>query len=181
MSMSGGTGLKLKVKTRSNPARNLAPATVNLKNAASRSKHTNRVKKGGLLKAGLNLAASVANPLNVVKSVKKAVKGEGLVLPGSKYIGPGNKMNLGKPRNRGDALAYQHDKDYDSMLAKGAKKSDVYLGYSNADARALKGAWREAKRGSGGALAVAAGMGLKKLGHSIGLTRGFSKGARKFE
>lgn len=134
-----------------------------------------------LAKASGNLARHVLNPVKVAKSVKKAIKGEGYVLPGAKYIGPGNRMDLGKPKTSGDAIAYQHDKDYDALLKKGARAKDVYLGYSHADKRALKKSWKRAKKGSGQALAVAAGMGIKALGHKIGLTKRHSKKTRRVE
>lgn len=138
-------------------------------------------KKKHLGHAVANLAGNLLNPKKVAKSVKKAVTGKGLVLPGSNYIGPGNEMKGQKTMSRGDVLAKRHDQDYDNMLKKGAKKTDVYLGYSKADKKALKGAWKEAKRGSGQALAVAAGMGAKALLHKSGLTKRFSKGARQYE
>lgn len=144
------------------------------------------VKKGvkvglGVAKATAKLGKQIMNPKYVYKSAKKAVKGEGFILPGTKYIGPMNRMDLGKPTGRGDAVAYQHDKDYDNLLKKGAKKQNVYLGYSKADKRALKRGWKLAKKGNAGGLAVAAGMGAKALLHKTGLTKKFSKGVRKYE
>lgn len=138
-------------------------------------------KKKHLGHAVANLAGNLLNPKKVAKSVKKAVTGKGIVLPGSNYIGPGNEMKGQKTKSRGDVLAKRHDQAYDNMLKKGAKKTDVYLGYSRADKKALKGAWKEAKSGSGQALAVAAGMGAKALLHKSGLTKKFSKGARQYE
>lgn len=138
-------------------------------------------KKKHLGHAVANLAGNLLNPKKVAKSVKKAVTGKGIVLPGSNYIGPLNEMKKQKTMSRGDAIAKRHDEDYGRMLDKGAKSKDVYLGYSRADKKALKGAWREAKSGSGQALAVAAGMGAKALLHKSGLTKKFSKGARQYE
>lgn len=174
------------VKIAAAAAKNLKPASVQVK---SKIKHTaqkpqkpqsTKNPKKHLGHAVANLAGNLLNPVKVAKSVKKAVTGKGLVLPGSNYIGPRNEMK-GHPKSRGDAIAQQHDQDYDMMLRRGAKTADVYLGYNQADRRALKGSWKAAKKGSGQALAVAAGMGAKALLHKTGLTKRFSKGARKFE
>lgn len=35
-------------------------------------------------------------------------------LPGFNYLGPGNKLDSGKPRNKADKIAQQHDYEYDS-------------------------------------------------------------------
>jgi hypothetical protein len=123
---------------------------------------------GNVAKAGVKLAAQVYNPVNIARSIKD----KGITLPGSKYIGPGNAMNKGKPKDRGDALAYQHDKDYDKLLKGGVKPKDLYTGYSNADKRLLKGSWRAVRdHGDAGALAAAAGMGIKALGAKLGVTK----------
>jgi hypothetical protein len=118
-------------------------------------------------KAGLQLAARVTNPVNKAKFVANAVRGEGFVLPGSKYIGPGNRMDKGKPVDKADANAYQHDVDYDNYLKKGHKAKDVYLGYSDADERLLK----NTKANTASGLAVNLGMGAKKLLNKTGLTK----------
>lgn len=34
--------------------------------------------------------------------------------PGYKYLGPGNKLNLGEPVNKADYIAQQHDIQYDN-------------------------------------------------------------------
>jgi len=154
-------------------------AVRNLKVARAIAKPKKKQKNLG--HAVLSLAGNVLNPVKVAKSVKKAVTGKGIVLPGSNYIGPGNEMKGQKTMSRGDALAKKHDEDYDKMIKRGAKKTDVYLGYSEADKRALKSSWKEAKRGSGQALAVAAGMGAKALLHKSGLTKSFSSALRKYE
>jgi hypothetical protein len=117
--------------------------------------------------AGVHLAARLANPINKAKMIHTALKGEGLVLPGSKYIGPGNRMDKGKPKDKADANAYQHDLDYDAYLKKGHSKKHVYTGYSDADERLLKNT--PATTASG--LAVNLGMGAKKLLNKTGLTK----------
>lgn len=118
-------------------------------------------------RAASQLAGRIANPKNQAKFLSDAVRGEGLVLPGSKYIGPGNRMDKGKPVDQADANAYQHDVDYDNYLKKGHSKKDVYLGYSDADERLLKNTKADTPSG----LAVNLGMGAKKLLNKTGLTK----------
>ncbi len=118
-------------------------------------------------KAAGQLYGRLRNPKNQFKMVKNLVKGKGLTLPGSKYIGPGNPMNRGKPVDKADANAYQHDIDYDNYLKKGVKKKDVYLGYSDADERLLKNTKADTPNG----LAVNLGIGAKKVLNKIGLTK----------
>lgn len=122
---------------------------------------------GEVAKAGAVLGARVANPVRKAKFVADAVRGKGFVLPGSKYIGPGNEMNKGKPVDQADANAYQHDVDYDNYLKKGHKAKDVYTGYSDADERLLK----NTKANTPNGLAVVLGMGAKKLLNKTGLTK----------
>lgn len=117
--------------------------------------------------AGVKLAAKVANPVSKAKFLVNAARGEGFVLPGSKYIGPGNKMNKGKPIDQADANAYQHDLDYDAYLKKGHKARHVYTGYSDADERLLK----NTKANTASGLAVNLGMGLKKVLNKVGFTK----------
>ena len=140
-----------------------------LKKAVTGVKHVaKKVKYAGEVgKAGVDLARKIKNPYNAAKFVADAARGEGFVLPGSKYIGPGNKMNKGAPVDEADANAYQHDIDYDNYLKKGHSKKDVYLGYSDADERLLK----NTKANTASGLAVNLGMGAKKLLNKTGLTK----------
>lgn len=118
--------------------------------------------------AATKLSKQVADPRNVYKSIRE----KGLTLPGSNYIGPGNSLNKGKPTDRGDAIALQHDKDYDQYLKSGKRAKAVYTRYSRADARALRRAWKAVKKdGDAGALAVAVGMGVKALGAKLGVLK----------
>ncbi|AAB95452.1 capsid protein VP1 [Adeno-associated virus 3B] len=55
----------------------------------------------------------------------------GLVLPGYKYLGPGNGLDKGEPVNEADAAALEHDKAYDQQLKAG---DNPYLKYNHADA-----------------------------------------------
>lgn len=158
-------------------ARFASAAAKNLKVARAVAKP----KKKNLGHAVWKLAKTTLNPKNVATSVKKAVTGKGFTLPGSNYIGPLNEMKGQRTKSKGDEIAKKHDEDYMKMTNRGAKKSDMYLGYSHADRRALKSSWKEAKRGSGQALAVAAGMGAKALLNKTGLTKRFTKNIRKHE
>lgn len=54
-------------------------------------------------------------------------------LPGYKYLGPGNKLDKGKPNNRNDDVAYHHDVAYDKYIKKG---KNPYLSYNDADDKA---------------------------------------------
>ena len=127
--------------------------------------------------AAYKLAKDIANPKNIAKSLGS----QGIVLPGSKYIGPGNSIDKGAPVSKGDAIAYQHDLEYDKLLGKAKHPSDVYLGYSHADNVALKEAWRHAKKGDAHSLAVAAGLGIKKLAYKSGLTKKQTKHVKQLE
>ena len=118
-------------------------------------------------KSAAVLGMRMRNPVRQAKFVSDAVRGKGFVLPGSKYIGPGNEMNKGKPVDEADANAYQHDKDYDAYIAKGHKPRDVYTGWNDADDRLLK----KTKANTPNGLAVVLGMGAKKLLHKTGLTK----------
>lgn len=124
-------------------------------------RHTAKV-----VRAGYGAAKRLANPSNQAKMIGNALAGKGLVFPGSKYIGPGNEMNKGKPVDEADANAYQHDMDYDNYLKKGRSKKDVYLGYSDADKRLLKNTKATTPNG----FVVKAGMHAKRLLNKTGLT-----------
>lgn len=123
--------------------------------------------KARIAKSAGVLMARAMNPVRRAKFLATAAKGEGFVLPGSKYIGPGNRMDKGKPVDQADANAYQHDVDYDNYLKKGHKARDVYMGWSDADDRLLK----KTKADTPNGLAVNLGMGAKKLLHKTGLTK----------
>lgn len=113
----------------------------------------------GVASAGARLASRVFNPLFVPQMAAKKVLGLGVTLPGEKYIGPGNPLNLGDPNSAGDEAAYQHDLDYDAMLKKGMSEKQVYMNFSNADQRLMKRA--DVTTPSG--LAAYLGMGAKKV------------------
>jgi len=116
--------------------------------------------------AGAMLTAKVTNPFNVVKMGVNAVRGKGLVLPGTRYIGPGNSLNAGKPKSSADAAAREHDEDYDRLLKKGVKSRKLYLGYSEADERLRKKSDVTTPDG----LATWGVMSLKKGAQKLGFT-----------
>lgn len=55
----------------------------------------------------------------------------GLVVPGYKYLGPLNGLDKGPPVNKADAVAKEHDIEYDKLLKEG---DNPYLKYNHADA-----------------------------------------------
>lgn len=58
-----------------------------------------------------------------------------LSLPGYKYLGPGNKLNKGKPLNYNDWVAYLHDHGYDQLLKQG---KNPYTNWNRHDEKALQ-------------------------------------------
>lgn len=132
------------------------------------------VKKGakGVVKAAkvgaaaAELTGRVMNPINQATFLIGGIGGEGWLLPGSKYIGPGNRMNKGKPRSAADAAALQHDKDYDEMIKSGIKPSKVYTRFSDADQRLMNRSDITTADG----LATYVGMAGKKALYKLGLT-----------
>lgn len=126
------------------------------------------IKAGKVGVAAARLGARLANPINQAKTVANAVRGKGVVLPGSKYIGPGNSLNRGKPKSSADAAALQHDKDYDATIKKHGNKikKKLYLGFSDADERLMKRSDITTPDG----LATWGGMAIKKAGYKLGLS-----------
>lgn len=58
------------------------------------------------------------------------VYSRGFVPPGYNYLGPGNSLDNGRPTNRDDAVAEEHDYDYRDIEAAG---DNPYIKYSEAD------------------------------------------------
>lgn len=133
--------------------------------------HKNKlVSTARTIRSGIGLLSDVTNPFNIARVAKDAALGRGVVLPGSSYIGPGNEMeSKGKlAKNDTDAAAYQHDVDYTNYLNKDKKSAkDVYAGFSAADQRLMNRANLETKEG----IAAYLGMGVKKLGANLGITK----------
>lgn len=121
--------------------------------------------KGGLLSnyiRGAIGAMELLTPKNI-QSMLDNRKKKGLVFPGSKYIGPGNPMNLGEPLSDGDALAYEHDMAYNRLLDAGVSPAEVYLGATEADNDAIDGAMNVlSNHADVGAVAVLAGLSTKR-------------------
>jgi len=124
------------------------------------------IKGAKIAKAAGGIAADLHNPYKMGKVVVNAARGKGVVYPGSKYIGPGNAMNLGKGNTSGDRAAYRHDVAYGKYLDKGVKPSKLYAGYSSADKKLMKESDITTKHG----LVTYAGMSLKKGLYKMGLT-----------
>lgn len=125
--------------------------------------HLNPNKKKIAL-AGAKLAGRMLNPKNTGKMIKDAVRGKGLVLPGSNYIGPGNPMGR-KVMSKGDALAKKHDETYNRMLKAGFGKKRVYGGYSYSDKKLMDRSDLHTPEG----LVTYGGMKAKQLAHKAGL------------
>ncbi len=140
--------------------------SVKLKRGAASLKQKAKTAKNVVHSIG-KIGKQFANPKNIYDSIRKP----GIILPGSKYIGPGNRMGQGRGVDEGDRIAKQHDKDYTALSDAGAGKN-VYTRYSKADERAFQKAKKTlGKKADAGALAVAAGMGAKKLANKIGLVK----------
>ncbi len=129
------------------------------------------IKGAKIAGAAGGLVADIANPYKRTKMIVNAVRGKGLVLPGSKYIGPGNAMNLGKGNSSADRAALVHDKEYDALLKKGVGKAKLYGGYSKADERLMKASDVTTKHG----LATYGVMGIKKGIYKLGLSGKMTK------
>nr|QKE54888.1 MAG: capsid protein [Parvoviridae sp.] len=85
-----------------------------------------------------------------------------LSLPGYHYLGPGNKLNKGKPTNFNDFVAYIHDLGYGAIIEQGG---NPYFLWSDADAAAYN---KFTTEDYGGALAKAF-FGIKKVAYHTGL------------
>jgi hypothetical protein len=126
----------------------------------------------------VQLASNIAQSLSQLKkqvlhpdNLKESMRAKGLVLPGSKYVGPGNELDKGVPTSEGDMVALRHDLRYDDYAKRGLGKQ-MYTSYSDADARAIQESMDILHRKpDANALVVAAGMGMKKLAHKMGLVK----------
>lgn len=83
----------------------------------------------------------------------------GLVLPGYKYLGPLNSLDKGEPVNEADAIAFDHDVEYNRAQS----DSDV----RNADWKAINRFGKSASSGSFGGLVGALGIGTKYAVESL--------------
>lgn len=95
--------------------------------------------------------------------IEKNKRGLGATLPGTRYVGPGNPMDLGLPLTDGDALAYEHDLAYGRLLDAGISPKRVYTGLTQADDDAIRAARHVLmSHADPTALAVFIGLGLKR-------------------
>lgn len=117
------------------------------------------VKGGAVVTSATRLASKLMSPSLLPQLAAKKFLKLGLTLPGSKYIGPGNPLNLGAPVTSADAAAYRHDKAYDHYIQSGIPASDVYTKFSKADEQLMKESDITTVHG----LATYGGMGLKKM------------------
>lgn len=157
---------KMKKDTGKNGREKLNSALKIKPTTTTTTKRAKVLKVAKIAKAAAHLTAKLTNPYNVSKMLIDAGRGKGLVLPGSRYIGPGNSMNAGEPLSSADRAARLHDMDYDRLLNKGVKAKKLYLGYSRADERLMSRSDVTTYDG----LATYSGMGAKKLGYKAGLS-----------
>lgn len=126
-----------------------------------------KVTKGlKIAKAAGEVVGDVTNPYKMGKVIVGAAQGKGLVYPGSKYIGPFNPLNNGKPTSSADAAARRHDIAYDNYLKKGVPEKKLYLGFSTADQRLMDESDLTSKHG----IVTYGGMAVKKGLYKLGLT-----------
>lgn len=96
----------------------------------------------------------------------------GFVPRGYDYLGPGNDLHRGPPRNENDVLAEDHDRAYTAILQAGGRP---YSQWSEADRQ-----FYDNLNVNDLATAAAKGIfGLKKTAHSLGILRGHGEMARQ--
>lgn len=61
-----------------------------------------------------------------------------LLAPGHRYLGPGNKLNNGRPANKNDKVAQMHDIHYGRIARKAKAKYHPYFRYSPSDDHAIE-------------------------------------------
>ena len=86
----------------------------------------------------------------------RAARGGGVIYPGSNYIGPGNSLDAGRPTSQADAVAREHDYQYDYLQKQGV---DPYFTWNEADRKAV----RKVKTTSPSGAAVWAGLNQKRI------------------
>lgn len=74
-------------------------------------------------------ATTIHHAIKVGADIKEHQQA-GLTLPGTKYIGPGNALDRGKPVNTADAIAQEHDYAY--------AKAQSHLDIKSADEQFIK-------------------------------------------
>lgn len=102
------------------------------------------------------------------KLYESDVHKSGLTLPGHKYEGPGNSVNLGQPTNKADAVSQLHDTEYFDAQYK-FKEGKISRGEFNqnvkdSDSKAIT---NFAKTRSIGGVLGAVGLGTKKFAENF--------------
>ena len=130
------------------------------------------------IKAHAKFGAIVANPKTYYDVYKSNKRGEGFVLPGSRYIGPGKTIPeqiteaKDRPKSAADAYAYAHDKSYSRLEEAGHKPWDIYTGFHESDQKLIDQSRKTMTNPH--SLVTYYGMHGKKLLNKTGLTKSFS-------
>lgn len=66
----------------------------------------------------------------IISSAVK-LRNEGATLPGSDYIGPGNPIHIDAPKDEADAIAKEHDVEYDRILRYAQTHDITYTDFVN--------------------------------------------------
>nr|UCS96330.1 MAG: VP1 [Parvoviridae sp.] len=97
----------------------------------------------GINPAAVGVAGAVTGLAagGIISGITK-LKKEGITLPGTDYVGPGNPINIDAPRHNLDAIAKEHDVEYDRLL-RYAQLTDLSPGQfkdlvSKADSKAIE-------------------------------------------
>lgn len=73
--------------------------------------------------------------LAVPYAINTGISGHAFTWPGSRYIGPGNKLNEGRPKSYSDRRAYVHDHQYDQLFKVGV---NPYFTFNEADRQMIR-------------------------------------------
>ena len=126
-----------------------------------------------IAKAGIEFGSMMYNPATYISMLNSVRKGEGLTLPGQRYIGPGNDTTdvdttfsdpKYHPKGLADQYAYFHDLEYEAYINEGLKPRDIYMGFSPADQRLIDRLQPHDKEQVAGLLGMYFKKGLSKVG-----------------
>lgn len=70
---------------------------------------------GSGLATGLGVVGGALAAGGITTGLVSRYKNKGFVLPGTDYVGPGNKINIDAPRSESDAIAKEHDIGYSDV------------------------------------------------------------------
>ena len=113
----------------------------------------------------------MSQPLTYARMAFSYKNEKGFIIPGSKYIGPFNKIpqdlshKKDQPKTYGDSLAYLHDKSYSEYKDAGVASKDLYLGWADSDQRLMDASRKDLTNTD--ALATFYGMAGKKAIHKV--------------